>query len=82
VNSTYSNYQISSRRRSTWKPQGITCSSPPPEFNTLSSSQSIRVRALVDATGLGETISEAKDTTDYLDYFAVAVSNLGAVPTR
>ncbi|MBC7246879.1 MAG: hypothetical protein H5T73_03750 [Actinobacteria bacterium] len=48
------------------------------EFNALSSSQSIRVRTLIDAVNLGETISEAKDTTDFLDHFVISVSNLSA----
>ncbi|MEW6555451.1 MAG: hypothetical protein AB1384_14335 [Actinomycetota bacterium] len=50
------------------------------EFNSLSTSQSIRVRALIDGVNLGETLSEAKDTTDYLDYFTVSVRDLSAGP--
>jgi hypothetical protein len=48
------------------------------EFNSLSTSQSIRVRTLIDATNLGETVSEAQDTTDFLNYFVVTVNNLSA----
>ncbi len=50
------------------------------EFNSRSTSQSVRVRAMIDAADLGETVSEAKDTTDYLDYFSVAVQGLSAGP--
>lgn len=50
------------------------------EFNSLSTSQSVRVRAVLDGAVLGETLSEAKDTTDYLDHFTVSVRNLDAGP--
>ncbi len=48
------------------------------EFNSLSTSQSVRVRSLVDATNLGEVLSEAQDTTDWLDYCTMKVTNLAA----
>lgn len=46
------------------------------EFSTQSTSQSLRIKSAIDGTDLGETVSEAKDTTDYLDHFVVAVREL------
>lgn len=48
------------------------------EFNVRSTSQSIRIKAVCDGVTLEETVSEAKDTTDYLDFFTTAVRDLEA----
>ncbi len=78
VSSTYSSYQDIVQKPFTVGETGDYLLIASAEFNSLSSSQSIRVRSLIDAVNLGETLSEAKDTTDYLDYFSVAVQNLSA----
>jgi hypothetical protein len=78
VNSTYGNYQDIVSKPFTVATAGDYLLISSAEFNALSTSQSIRVRTLIDATNLGETVSEAQDTSDYLDYFIVAVSHLSA----
>jgi hypothetical protein len=78
VSSTYGSYQDVVSRSFSVGADGEYLLVSSAEFNSLSSSQSIRVRALIDGANLGETLSEAKDTSDYLDYFSVAVRDLSA----
>jgi hypothetical protein len=78
VNSTYGNYQDIVSKSLSVAAAGDYLLLASAEFNALSTSQSIRVRSLVDSTNLGETISEAQDTTDYLPCFTVSINNLSA----